>query len=92
MGCPKELRNGPCGGVGPGGACEVYPDRRCVWVVGYERAASQGHAGDLRRLQRPVDHRRFGESSWLNYWAGRDDHLWTDDDGLASPPLMGDQQ
>ena len=91
MGCPKELRNGPCGGVGPGGACEVYPDRRCVWVVGYERAASQGHADDLRRLQRPVDHRRFGESSWLNYWAGRDDHLWTDDDGLASPPFMGDQ-
>jgi hypothetical protein len=92
MGCPKELRNGPCGGVGPGGACEVYPDRRCVWVVGYERAASQGHADDLRRLQRPVDHRRFGESSWLNYWAGRDDHLWTDNDGLASPPVMGDQQ
>ncbi len=91
MGCPKELRNGPCGGVGPGGACEVYPDRRCVWVVGYERAASKGRADDLRLLQRPVDHRRFGESSWLNYWAGRDDHLWTDDDGLASPPLMGDQ-
>jgi Methylene-tetrahydrofolate reductase C terminal len=90
MGCPKELRNGPCGGVGPGGSCEVYPERRCVWVVGYERAASAGHAGDLRRLQRPVDHRRFGESSWLNYWAGRDDNLWTDDDGLAQPPIMGD--
>jgi hypothetical protein len=90
MGCPKELRNGPCGGVWPGGACEVYPERRCVWVVGYERAASVGHASDLRRLQRPVDHRRFGESSWLNYWAGRDDRLWTDGDGLASPPLMGD--
>jgi hypothetical protein len=90
MGCPKELRNGPCGGVGPGGSCEVYPERRCVWVVGYERAASAGHAGDLRRLQRPVDHRRFGESSWLNYWAGRDDNLWTDDDGLAEPPVMGD--
>jgi hypothetical protein len=90
MGCPKELRNGPCGGVGPGGACEVYPERRCVWVVGYERAASAGHASDLRRLQRPVDHRRFGESSWLNYWAGRDGRLWTDGDGLASPPPMGD--
>ena len=90
MGCPKELRNGPCGGVGPGGACEVYPDRRCVWVIGFERAASAGRADDLRRLQRPVDHRRFGESSWLNYWAGRDDHLWTEDNGLSSPPVMGD--
>jgi hypothetical protein len=90
MGCPKELRNGPCGGVGPDGACELYPDRRCVWVAGYERAASEGHAGDLRRLQRPVDHRRFGESSWLSYWAGRDEGLWTGDDGLASAPVMGD--
>lgn len=81
MGCPKELRNGPCGGVGPGGECEVYPELRCVWVAGYERAASQGHAADLRGLQRPVDHRKFGESSWLNYWAGRDENLWTDDPG-----------
>jgi hypothetical protein len=89
MGCPKELRNGPCGGVGPGGACEVYPEKRCVWVVGFERASSEGAADDLRRLQRPIDHRRWGESSWLNYWAGRDDDLWTDDDGLASPPKLG---
>jgi hypothetical protein len=94
MGCPKELRNGPCGGVGPGGACEVYPEHRCVWVTGYERAASQGAAGDLRRLQRPVDHRRFGESSWLNYWAGRDENLWTGDDTLdaPSPPVLGDHR
>ncbi len=89
MGCPKELRNGPCGGVGPGGACEVYPERRCVWVVGFERASSQGAADSLRRLQRPIDHRRWGESSWLIYWAGRDDGLWTDGDGLASPPDIG---
>lgn len=84
MGCPKELRNGPCGGVGPGGACEVYPELRCVWVVGYERAASEGRQADLRRMQRPVDHRKFGESSWLNYWAGRDEHLWTSEDVLTS--------
>lgn len=91
MGCPKELRNGPCGGVGPGGACEVYPEKRCVWVVAYERAASQGAAADLRRLQRPVDHRRFGESSWLNYWAGRDENLWTPPDALTAPgrPVLG---
>ena len=77
MGCPKELRNGPCGGVGPDGGCEVYPDKRCVWVEAYERAASQGRAADLRLLHRPVDHRRWGESSWLNYWQGRDEGLWT---------------
>lgn len=84
MGCPKELRNGPCGGVGPGGACEVHPEMTCVWVAGYERAASEGRAGDLRRMQRPVDHRQFGNSSWLNYWAGRDENLWTGDDAVAA--------
>jgi hypothetical protein len=88
MGCPKELRNGPCGGVGPGGACEVYPEKRCVWVVAYERAASQGAAADLRRLQRPVDHRRWGESSWLNYWQGRDEGLWTSGDELGGRPRL----
>ena len=75
-GLPKELRNGPCGGVGADGRCEVYPELRCVWVEAYERAASQGRAADLRLLHRPIDHRRWGESSWLNYWQGRDEGLW----------------
>jgi hypothetical protein len=75
MTCPKQLRNGPCGGVGSDGGCEVYPDRQCVWVQAYERADATGHRNDLHALQRPVDHRRFGESSWVNFWVGRDDHL-----------------
>jgi len=79
MGCPKELRNGPCGGVGADGSCEVYPERRCVWVDAYDRAAHADRAGDLRLLHRPVDHRRWGQSSWLNYWQGRDEELWTGD-------------
>ena len=79
MGCPKELRNGPCGGVGADGSCEVYPERRCVWVDAYDRAASQGRSADLRLLLRPIDHRRWGQSSWLNYWQGRDEGLWTGD-------------
>ena len=54
MGCPKELRNGPCGGVGADGGCEVYPERRCVWVEAYERAASQGRAGRLDRGAEPA--------------------------------------
>jgi hypothetical protein len=84
MGCPKELRNGPCGGVGADGSCEVYPDRRCVWVDAYDRAAAAGRAADLRLLHRPADHRRWGQSSWLNYWQGRDENLWTDNPG-ANP-------
>lgn len=77
MSCPKQLRNGPCGGVSTSGACEVHPELRCVWVIAFERADAAGHGADLDLLQRPVDHRRFGESSWVNYWQGRDDDLWT---------------
>jgi len=84
MNCPKTLRNGPCGGVRADGNCEVKPEMRCVWVEAYDRAARQGRAGDLRLLHRPADHRRWGQSSWLNYWQGRDEELWTGD---ASPGL-----
>lgn len=75
MSCPKQLRNGPCGGVGPEGQCEVYPEVRCVWVEAYERAEAAGHGEDLDRLQRPVDQRRWGTSSWVNYWSGRDEDM-----------------
>jgi len=88
MGCPKELRNGPCGGVGRDGSCEVYPDLRCVWVEAYERASSEGRAADLRLLHLPIDHLRWGESSWLNYWQGRDDGLWVA--GAPGPAVTGD--
>ncbi len=85
MTCPKQLRNGPCGGVGADGSCEVYPARQCVWVRAVERAAREGRSEDLLLLQRPIDHRRWEQSSWLSYWQGRDEHLWTGDDGLAAP-------
>jgi hypothetical protein len=88
MTCPKQLRNGPCGGVSPSGACEVYPDERCVWVIAHERAESAGRADDLTLLQRPVDHRCSGSSSWVNYWLGRDEGLWTGDDGLSARPAV----
>jgi hypothetical protein len=80
MTCPKQLRNGPCGGVSPNGDCEVYPGERCVWVVAHERAEAEGRDADLTRLQRPVDHRLSGSSSWVHYWLGRDEGLWTEPD------------
>ncbi|MCC7105722.1 MAG: methylenetetrahydrofolate reductase C-terminal domain-containing protein, partial [Chloroflexi bacterium] len=88
MTCPKQLRNGPCGGVSPTGTCEVYPDLQCVWVTAYERADREDRVSDLRRLQRPIDLRRWGQSSLVNYWLGRADDLWTDDDGLDERPVL----
>ena len=75
MTCPKQLRNGPCGGVSAEGRCEVHPEVRCVWVIAYERAAAAGRGGDFALLQRPVDHREVGRSSWINYWQGRDEGM-----------------
>jgi Methylene-tetrahydrofolate reductase C terminal len=93
MTCPKQLRNGPCGGVGADGGCEVYPSMRCVWLMAYERADAEGRVGDMRRLQRPIDQRKWGQSSWVNYWLGEDEGLWTSaDDPLKErhePLLQG---
>lgn len=88
MTCPKQLRNGPCGGVTATGNCEVFPDTRCVWVIAYERAAGEGRTADLRRLQRPIDQRKWGQSSWINYWLGRDARLWTETPGLEQDELV----
>src|ERR1043166_5560125 len=65
MTCPKQLRNGPCGGVGIDGSCEVYPGMPGGGLIAYERAAAENRVGDLRRLQRPVDQRKLGQSSWV---------------------------
>lgn len=88
MTCPKQLRNGPCGGVGMDGSCEVYPGLRCVWLQAYERAEQDDHVADLRRLQRPIDQRKWGQSSWVNYWKGRDEDLWTEGDGRLELPML----
>jgi hypothetical protein len=66
MNCPKSLRNGPCGGVRPGGYCEVKPWMRCVWVDAWEGASRMRHGLDrIRVVQPPVDRTLDGSSSWL---------------------------
>src|SRR5262252_8290261 len=42
MNCPKNLRNGPCGGVRANGHCEVRPEMKCVWVQAWDGAARMG--------------------------------------------------
>jgi hypothetical protein len=66
MNCPKNLRNGPCGGVRANGNCEVRPEMRCVWVEAY--AGAERIAGGLEalsRVQPAVDRRLEGSSAWL---------------------------
>ena len=65
MNCPKELRNGPCGGVRAGGFCEVRPEMRCVWVLAWEGAARMRAGDRIRDVLPPVDHSLKGSSSWL---------------------------
>jgi len=66
MNCPKALRNGPCGGVRPDGACEVVPAMRCVWVEAWQGSLRMRDGiGALAELQPAVDHRLAGTSSWL---------------------------
>ena len=66
MNCPKNLRNGPCGGVRANGNCEVKPEMKCVWreaVAGSERI--NGGDAAIREVLAAVDRRLAGHSSWL---------------------------
>jgi Methylene-tetrahydrofolate reductase C terminal len=66
MNCPKQLRNGPCGGVREDGHCEVRPEMRCVWVEAVAGAARiEGGSEALNVVQPAVDRRLQGSSAWL---------------------------
>jgi len=66
MNCPKNLRNGPCGGVRANGNCEVRPEMKCVWVAAVAGAARIAGGRDaLSQVQVAIDRRLHGRSSWL---------------------------
>ncbi|WP_171232884.1 methylenetetrahydrofolate reductase C-terminal domain-containing protein [Ruegeria sp. HKCCA4812] len=66
MNCPKQLRNGPCGGVRSGEFCEVKPDMKCVWALAWDGASRMQHGGDkIKEVLPPVEHTLKGSSSWL---------------------------
>ena len=65
MNCPKQLRNGPCGGVRADGNCEVEPDMRCVWVEAYEGSRNMRRGDKIMTVQTPPDWSLKGASAWL---------------------------
>ena len=73
MTCPKNLRNGPCGGVRQNGHCEVIPEMECVWLNAWERSAQMGEMGkEIMWLQPPVNRQLEGTSAWINMLTGVD--------------------
>jgi hypothetical protein len=79
MTCPKNLRNGPCGGVRPNGHCEVVPEMPCVWVQAWERSRKMPHFGsEILHVLPPLNHDRQGSSAWVNHFsdAGKAGSHW----------------
>jgi hypothetical protein len=73
MTCPKNLRNGPCGGVRANGRCEVKPEMRCIWVEAYERSLRMPAYGDeIIWIQPPVNRQLEDTSAWVNMLTGVD--------------------
>jgi hypothetical protein len=72
MNCPKNIRNGPCGGVRLDGACEVYPEMKCVWLRAFVQSQRLLWPHEIHDLRQPVDWSIQGSSSWVNYLTGRD--------------------
>ncbi|MCR4394578.1 MAG: methylenetetrahydrofolate reductase C-terminal domain-containing protein, partial [Dehalococcoidales bacterium] len=71
--CPKNQRNGPCGGS-YNGWCEVYPEeKKCIWVRAYQRLKAVGKEESIsQNIVPPCDWELWQTSSWLNYFLGRD--------------------
>jgi len=65
MNCPKQLRNGPCGGVRSNGHCEVKPGMRCVWLEAIRGAEIMKQEASMNYRQVPLNHAIKGNSSWL---------------------------
>jgi hypothetical protein len=83
MTCPKQLRNGPCGGVGADGSCEVIPEWVCVWARAFDRSQRLPWSDEIHYIQPPMDWTLQGSSSWLNLLMGRDRR----DSGCEAEPV-----
>ncbi len=87
--CPKQMRNGPCGGTRHG-ECEVV-SKPCIWVPVYERARAADRLESLKLYVPPPDRRLKGTSSWINYFLDRDRRpgIAGDDGSQQALPVSG---
>jgi methylenetetrahydrofolate reductase (NADPH) len=71
MTCPKNMRNGPCGGTF-NGQCEVIPEKKCIWVEVYDRAEAAHRVDELKTYIPPRNRALEGTSSYINYLLNKD--------------------
>jgi methylenetetrahydrofolate reductase (NADPH) len=71
--CPKNQRNGACGGSFEGW-CEVYPGKKkCVYVRAYARLQKHREEEQLGKSSvPPCNWDLYQTSSWINYYLGKD--------------------
>ncbi len=71
--CPKQQRNGACGGSYDGW-CEVYPGKqKCIYVTMYRYYKASGIEEKMKEgYIPPCNWELHRTSSWLNYYLGRD--------------------
>lgn len=64
MNCPKQIRNGPCGGVREGGFCEIDHLMKCVWVDAWTGVKKIGEEETFTIPLRPAETNQQGSSAW----------------------------
>jgi methylenetetrahydrofolate reductase (NADPH) len=71
--CPKQQRNGACGGSRDGW-CEVYPQKqKCIYVTMYSHfKAAERDSHMTGKYVPPCNWELYRTSSWLNYFNNRD--------------------
>ncbi|HEX4137388.1 MAG TPA: methylenetetrahydrofolate reductase C-terminal domain-containing protein [Bryobacteraceae bacterium] len=90
MTCPKNMRNGPCGGTLMG-MCEVLPDKPCIWVKVYETAQSANRVDELKAYIPPRNRSLQGTSSFVNLFLERDSRPGHDTNPAPSTMIQIDK-
>jgi len=65
MRCPKQMRNGPCGGS-MNGICETDKKKKCVWYLIAKRSRLMPFFNKTKMIKSPIDWSLFGTAAWDN--------------------------